>query len=334
MMQSMSMLVKTQDRKVAKTLKTNKDKDLKILEQKTMTKAQDQISQSMYNKIKTKTKTQELNDKAISISPWKVIHGTDGVSEYPESNEEMKPNIENMTLEEYLRYESEKESQVWKCVRSKRRTTRYKKGYVDSFYDNKNEEFDEDEYYRLPPLKPCFQTPQLCTRFNSMPHNSNEEVYIDNMSLEEYELYMAMQCLKMNEVQDPTHSVTSQFFDHSTHTPDHPLDKKDIILEEILDDLFSMRGENLKRMEQKEDQLLTPTVHALPKLELVVQPYVAQIQFPNEVMVFDVMQTFTSQTIYTIPLDDAYVVPGTEPMLDELLEEFRDELLDINVVDE
>ncbi|GJW22370.1 hypothetical protein Tco_0032992 [Tanacetum coccineum] len=36
-----------------------------------MTKAQDQISQSMkeqaYNKIKTKTKTQELNDKAISI---------------------------------------------------------------------------------------------------------------------------------------------------------------------------------------------------------------------------------------------------------------------------
>ncbi|GJV78470.1 linoleate 13S-lipoxygenase 3-1, chloroplastic-like protein [Tanacetum coccineum] len=42
-----------------------------------MTKAQDQISQSMkeqaYNKIKTKTKTQELNDKAISISPRKYI---------------------------------------------------------------------------------------------------------------------------------------------------------------------------------------------------------------------------------------------------------------------
>ncbi|GJR59662.1 putative reverse transcriptase domain-containing protein [Tanacetum coccineum] len=40
-----------------------------------MTKAQDQISQSMkeraYNNIKTKTKTQELNDKAISISPRK-----------------------------------------------------------------------------------------------------------------------------------------------------------------------------------------------------------------------------------------------------------------------
>ncbi|GJU57391.1 hypothetical protein Tco_1235157 [Tanacetum coccineum] len=170
--------------------------------------------------------------------------------EYPESNEEMKPDIENMKLEEYLR----------------------------------NEEFDKDENYRLPPLKPCFQTPQLCTRFNSMPHNSNKEVDIDNMTLEEYELYMAMQCLKMNEVQDPTHGITYQFFNHSTHTPNHPLDKKDIILEEILDDLFSMGAKSLKRMEQEEDQV-----------------------------------------------ED---LSGTEPMLDELLEEFRDELLDINVVDE
>ncbi|GKF98187.1 hypothetical protein Tco_0296970, partial [Tanacetum coccineum] len=43
--------------------------------QKTMTKAQDQRSQSMkeqaYNKIKIKTKTQELNDKAILTSPMK-----------------------------------------------------------------------------------------------------------------------------------------------------------------------------------------------------------------------------------------------------------------------
>ncbi|GJZ67417.1 ribonuclease H-like domain-containing protein [Tanacetum coccineum] len=42
----------------------------------TLLQAQDQISQSMkeqaYNKIKTKTKTQELNDKAISISPRKL----------------------------------------------------------------------------------------------------------------------------------------------------------------------------------------------------------------------------------------------------------------------
>ncbi|GJX01213.1 hypothetical protein Tco_0185126 [Tanacetum coccineum] len=50
MMQSMSMLVKTQDRKVAKTLKTNKDKDLKILEQKTKSKDNDKGSRSNITK--------------------------------------------------------------------------------------------------------------------------------------------------------------------------------------------------------------------------------------------------------------------------------------------
>ncbi|GJZ07746.1 hypothetical protein Tco_0542029 [Tanacetum coccineum] len=50
MMQSMSMLVKSQDRKVAKTLKTNKDKDLKILEQKTKSKDNDKGSRSNITK--------------------------------------------------------------------------------------------------------------------------------------------------------------------------------------------------------------------------------------------------------------------------------------------
>ncbi|GJV63199.1 putative reverse transcriptase domain-containing protein [Tanacetum coccineum] len=50
MMQSMSMMVKTQDRKVAKTLKTDKDKDLKILEQKTKSKDNDKGSRSNITK--------------------------------------------------------------------------------------------------------------------------------------------------------------------------------------------------------------------------------------------------------------------------------------------
>ncbi|GKD30903.1 hypothetical protein Tco_1241681, partial [Tanacetum coccineum] len=45
-----SMLVKTQDRKVAKMLKTNKDKDLKILEQKTKSKDNDKGSRSNITK--------------------------------------------------------------------------------------------------------------------------------------------------------------------------------------------------------------------------------------------------------------------------------------------
>ncbi|GJU22541.1 hypothetical protein Tco_1155883 [Tanacetum coccineum] len=117
---------------------------------------------------------------------------------------DMEPDIENMTLKEYLRYESEKESRN-----------------------------DEDEYRRLPPLKSCFQTPQPCTKFNSIPHNNCKEVDIDNMTkeeyeryelamskrksevdidsmtIEEYELYKAMKCSNTNDVQDPTHAVTS-----------------------------------------------------------------------------------------------------------------------------
>ncbi|GKD46246.1 hypothetical protein Tco_1270891 [Tanacetum coccineum] len=80
-------------------------------------------------------------------------------------------------------------------------------------------------------------------------------------------------------------------------------------------------------------QLLTPTVQALPKSKLVVQPYVLQIPFLNEVKVSKVMQPFTSQTIYTTPPDDAIVVSDTKPILDELLKEFRDKLLNIPMVD-
>ncbi|GJX89125.1 hypothetical protein Tco_0341139, partial [Tanacetum coccineum] len=71
MMQSISMLVKTQDSKMEKTLKTRKRfKDLGSTRQsqKTMTKVQDQRSHSMkeqaYNKIKTKTKNQELKQQS------------------------------------------------------------------------------------------------------------------------------------------------------------------------------------------------------------------------------------------------------------------------------
>ncbi|GKC13893.1 hypothetical protein Tco_1010675 [Tanacetum coccineum] len=48
---------------------------------------------------------------------------------------------------------------------------------------------DDEEYCSLPPLLSCFQTPQPCATFNSMHHNSNEEVDIDNITLEEYARY-------------------------------------------------------------------------------------------------------------------------------------------------
>ncbi|GKC91435.1 hypothetical protein Tco_1152084, partial [Tanacetum coccineum] len=66
MMQSMSMLVKTQDRKVAKTLKTNKDKDLKILEQKTKSKVNDKGSRSNITKHEGTSLQQDKDQKKDS----------------------------------------------------------------------------------------------------------------------------------------------------------------------------------------------------------------------------------------------------------------------------
>ncbi|GJZ09364.1 hypothetical protein Tco_0543647 [Tanacetum coccineum] len=84
MMQSMSILVKTQDRKVAKTIK-KQGKDLKISDIKTKSKDNDKgsrfkgITNSMkrnlqpYNEVQS-TKTTDLNDKSNLINLMKECH--------------------------------------------------------------------------------------------------------------------------------------------------------------------------------------------------------------------------------------------------------------------
>ncbi|GKD56353.1 hypothetical protein Tco_1289740, partial [Tanacetum coccineum] len=113
-------------------------------------------------------------------------------------------NIENMTLNEYLMYEVKQRDLTRSCISRKRggcskvALVRYQESYFYPLYlgrdevleySESNEEIDKDEYCRLSHLLPCFQTPQLCTKFNSIPHNSSEEVDINNMTLEEYEIY-------------------------------------------------------------------------------------------------------------------------------------------------
>ncbi|GKD37710.1 hypothetical protein Tco_1257917 [Tanacetum coccineum] len=48
----------------------------------------------------------------------------------------------------------------------------------------------------------------------------------------------------------------------------------------------------------------------------------------------DVIQPLIPKTIHTTPLDKDYVAPATKLILDELLEEFRDEILNVTMVDE
>ncbi|GKD01606.1 hypothetical protein Tco_1171880 [Tanacetum coccineum] len=119
----------------------------------------------------------------------------------------MEPDISKMTLNEYFIYEDMHRSY----------TTRKSVAPVRNkilVYPDSNEE--DEEYCSLPPLLPCFQTPQSYATFNFVHHNSNKEVDIDSMTLEEYARY-----------------------------------EEDSTLDEILYDLFKIRAENLRKIKHK-----------------------------------------------------------------------------------
>ncbi|GJS54435.1 hypothetical protein Tco_0627797 [Tanacetum coccineum] len=168
-----------------------------------------------------------------------------------------------MTIEEYLMYKPKQMDLTRSCNFKKRAGcskvayVRYQESYFDPLYHGRDEvlEYPEsvkDEYYRLPHLKPCFQTPQQCTKFNSISHYSSEEVDIDNMNLEEYELYELAMSKRKSEVNND--NMTIEFCDQSPFTPNPPLDKKEFNLEEVLDDLLRTEAENLRRMKQEKVQ--------------------------------------------------------------------------------
>ncbi|GJX47573.1 hypothetical protein Tco_0272763 [Tanacetum coccineum] len=60
----------------------------------------------------------------------------------------MEPDIENMTMNEYLEYEAVKEIQLWDDVRSRRSPTNNDEADVDSFHQNKNITVEDVERIR------------------------------------------------------------------------------------------------------------------------------------------------------------------------------------------
>ncbi|GKD69874.1 hypothetical protein Tco_1323964 [Tanacetum coccineum] len=92
-------------------------------------------------------------------------------------------------------------------------------------------------------------------------------------------------------------------------------------------------------------KLLTPTIHTLPNLEHVVQPYmllgpvhdkekiVREYEQVYDIPLHDgVMQPLTPQTVHITLPDDDYVAPATNPILDKQLIKFRKEFSDITRV--
>ncbi|GJY86360.1 hypothetical protein Tco_0500386 [Tanacetum coccineum] len=55
---------------------------------------------------------------------------------------------------------------------------------------------------------------------------------------------------------------------------------------------------------------------------------------PKRRIIEEVIQPLIPKTLHTTPPNEDYVAPATKSLLDELLEEFRDEILNVNMVDE
>ncbi|GJW81966.1 hypothetical protein Tco_0145941 [Tanacetum coccineum] len=95
----------------------------------------------------------------------------------------MKPDIENMTLSEYLEYEAKKERRLRRDVRSRSSPTRYEGVDFNSSHRDKSvtldfpyyyEDIKINKYYALPPLLPCFQPSQPYTKFSYKSPYRNE----------------------------------------------------------------------------------------------------------------------------------------------------------------
>ncbi|GJR44514.1 hypothetical protein Tco_1312617 [Tanacetum coccineum] len=180
---------------------------------------------------------------------------------------------------------------------------------------------------------------------------TSNEVDIDSMTIAEYNLYVARQ--KKNPLNDHSYSFIPQFFAQPPNTPKTPVDKKDSDLDEILDDLFRIRAENLRRMGQEKVQngIWEQDVD-LEKDEAQVEDdddgniynifditvedvkQIRQFLTPNVPVEMDeVIQPLILQPIHTTPPNNDYVTPATKSILDELLKEFGDEILNVTLVD-
>nr|GEU92523.1 hypothetical protein [Tanacetum cinerariifolium] len=104
---------------------------------------------------------------------------------------EMKPDIENMTLNEYLEYEAKKERRLWDHVRSRRNLTNYDEAGVDFFHRNKKDV--------IQPLIP--------TTLHITPPNEDYVAPATKPILDELLEDKILNVAMVNEVVDPTRDL-------------------------------------------------------------------------------------------------------------------------------
>ncbi|GKB66392.1 hypothetical protein Tco_0927804, partial [Tanacetum coccineum] len=139
----------------------------------------------------------------------------------------MKPDIENMTLNEYLEYEAVKERRLWDNVRSRRSPNNYDEADVDYFHRNNCKTFSYPYSHSLTPPHPCFLPVQPYPKNYFLSTNVSNNVDIDNMTIAEYNLYVVKRGQDKNPLNNHSYGFTPQFFTQPPHTPNTPVDKKD-----------------------------------------------------------------------------------------------------------
>nr|GEU39201.1 hypothetical protein [Tanacetum cinerariifolium]GEX46155.1 hypothetical protein [Tanacetum cinerariifolium] len=97
--------------------------------------------------------------------------------------------------------------------------------------------------------RPCCRPSQPHNGCGYESPNKTDEVDIDSKTIGEYNLYIAKQ--NKNPLNDHSYSFTPQFFAQPPNTPNTHVDKKYSDLDEILNDLFKIGAENLRRMGQE-----------------------------------------------------------------------------------
>ncbi|GJY37214.1 hypothetical protein Tco_0422592 [Tanacetum coccineum] len=257
-------------------------------------------------------------------------------------NMEMEPDIENMKISEYLEYKAAKERRLWDDVRSRRSPTKYNEANVDSFYQNKSKTFSYSYSHNLTPPHPYFLPVQPYPKNYFVSTIESNDVDIENITIAEYNLYVAKQGLGINLLSH-SYGFTPYFFAQPPHTPN--TSKKDSDFDKILDDLFRTGAENIKRMghdivqdsiweqddDSEEDQEEDgDDEDTFDMWDITVEDVERIRKFFN--VPDEIVQPLIPEPIHTTPPNDDYVAPATKSILDELLEEFGDEILNVATI--
>nr|GEW59033.1 hypothetical protein [Tanacetum cinerariifolium] len=127
-------------------------------------------------------------------------------------------------------------------------------------YPDSDEE--DEEYCSLPLLLLCFQTPQPCATFNYVHHTSHSEVYIENMTLEDYARH-ELAIIEAKNIRNMEHEVPNRCDDITDYEDS---DQEDVELPDL--PTFSDTNEFTSVCEHVEENIDVNTARELEDVQV------------------------------------------------------------------